>query len=89
MIKTLECLLSPEVKKNVFFEVIFMTYSYVHTKINEEAFPNAINLYDKKKMTGRGRGKYMYRNELRSEGEKFFLDNLNKYFANNEIVYIV
>ena len=89
LIKTLECLLSPEVKKNVFFEVIFMTYSYVHTKINEEAFPNAINLYDKKKMTGRGRGKYMYRNELRSEGEKFFLDNLNKYFANNEIVYIV
>ena len=89
LIKTLEGQLSPEVKKNVFFEVIFMTYSYVHTKINEEAFPNAINLYDKNKMTGRGRGKYMYKNELRSEGEKFFLDNLNKYFANNEIVYIV
>ena len=89
LIKTLEDQLSPEVKKTVFFEVIFMTYSYVHIKINEEAFPNAINLYDKNKMTGRGRGKYMYRNELRIEGEKFFLDNLNKYFANNEIVYIV
>ena len=32
--------LSKEVKKNVFFEIIFMTYSYVHTKINEAAFPS-------------------------------------------------
>ena len=66
-----------------------MTYSYVHTKINEEAFPNAINLYDKNKMTGRGRGKYMYRNELRVEGETFFREKLNKFFPNNRIIYIV
>jgi len=89
LIKTLEEQLSPQVKKNVFFEVIFMTYSYVHTKINEEAFPNAINLYDRNLMTGRGRGKYMYRNELRIEGEKFFRENLNKYFPNNRIIYII
>ena len=89
LIKTLEDQLSPDVKKNVFFEVIFMTYSYVHIKINEEAFPNAINLYDKNKMTGRGRGKYMYKNELRKEGEKFFKEYLNKHFPNNKIVYIV
>ena len=31
-----------------------MTYSYVHRKINEEAFPGAINLYQSEKMTGRG-----------------------------------
>ena len=89
LIKTLEEQLSPKVKKNVFFEIIFMTYSYVHTKINEEAFPNAINLYDKNLMTGRGRGKYMYRNELRIDGEKFFRESLNKYFPKNRIVYIV
>ena len=89
LIKNLEELLSPQVKKNVFFEVIFMTYSYVHTKINEEAFPNSINLYDKIIMTGRGRGKYMYKKELRIEGEKFFRENLNRYFPNNRIVYIV
>lgn len=89
LIKNLEEQLSPKVKKNIFFEVIFMTYSYVHTKINEEAFPNAINLYDKNNMTGRGRGKYMYKKDLRIEGEKFFRENLNKYFQNNKIVYIV
>ena len=78
-----------KVKKDVFFEVIFMTYSYVHTKINEEAFPNSINLYDKNLMTGRGRGKYMYKNEYRQEGEIFFRETLKKYFPNNEIKYIV
>lgn len=50
LLKKLSLELSPKVKKEVFFEIIFMTYSYVHTKINEEAFPNAINLYDKNKM---------------------------------------
>ena len=89
LIKELESKLSKEVKKDTFFEVIFMTYSYVHTKINEAAFPNAINLYDKQIMTGRGNGKYWYKNEIRTEGEKFFVENLKKYFPNNEIIYIV
>ena len=69
--------------------IIFMTYSYVHTKINGEAFPNAINLYEKDKMTGRGRGKYWYKENIREEGKKFFLENMKKYFPNNEILYIV
>lgn len=81
--------LSKRVKKKVFFEIIFMTYSYVHTKINEEAFPNAINLYDKNLMKSRGRGKYMYKDDLRNEGKKFFIDNLHKYFPENKIEYIV
>ena len=57
LIKRLKDELSEKVKKDVFFEIIFMTYSYIHTKINEEAFPNAINLYNKEIMTGRGKGK--------------------------------
>ena len=89
LIKQLERDLSEKVKKEVFFEVIFMTYSYVHTKINEEAFPNAINLYNKEQMTGRGRGKYMYRNELRKDGESFVREQLGKYFPNNKILYVV
>ena len=89
LIKELSEKLSSSVKKDVFFEIIFMTYSYVHTKINEEAFPNSINLFDKNLMTGRGRGKYMYKNEFRQEGEIFFRENLKKYFPNNEIKYIV
>lgn len=89
LIQRLSSELSDKVKKNVFFEIIFMTYSYVHTKINEEAFPNAINLYNKELMRGRGRGKYMYKDYLRDEGKKFFIENLNKYFPGNKIEYIV
>ena len=89
LIQTLYEKLSSKVKNDVFFEVIFMTYSYVHTKINEEAFPNAINLYNKELMTGRGRGKYMYKNQVRQDGEVFIRENMNKYFPNNPIMYIV
>ena len=81
--------LSNEVKKDVFFELIFMTYSYVHTKINEEAFPNAINLYNRELMTGRGKGKYTYKKEIRAEAEIFLRNKMKYYFPNNEIKYIV
>jgi len=77
------------VKKDVFFELIFMTYSYVHKMINTEAFPNAIKIFDEEKMTGRGRGKYMYKEKIREEGKKFFEEKMKKYFPNNEIKYIV
>ena len=89
LIQRLNQELSEKVKRNVFFEIIFMTYSYVHTKINEEAFPNAINLYNKEIMTGRGRGKYMYKNDVRKDGEIFLREQMKKYFPNNSIEYIV
>lgn len=76
-------------KKKVFFEIIFMTYSYVHRMINQEAFPDRINLYNKEIMTGRGRGKYSYKKDMREEGEKFLRTLMRKYFPNNEIKYIV
>ena len=43
LVKYLQENLSDEVKKDVFFEIIFMTYSYVHNAINQEAFPDAMN----------------------------------------------
>ena len=81
--------LDEEVKKDVFFEVIFMTYSYVHKMINSEAFPNAINLFNKDIMTGRGRGKYAYKKEIKEDGEKFIRNELKKKFPNNTIIYVV
>lgn len=89
LIKVLNDNLSEKVKKDVFFEIIFMTYSYIHTKINEEAFPNAINLYDKEKMMVRGRGKYRYKNELVEEGKEFLKGQMEKYFPQNDIMYMV
>ena len=89
LIETLYENLSQSVKRDAFFEVIFMTYSYVHTKINEEAFQNPIDIYNKDMMTGRGKGKYMYKNEYKKDGEKFFIENLKKFFPKNQIIYIV
>lgn len=89
LIERLSLELSSDVKKEVFFEIIFMTYSYVHRKINEEAFPKAMNLYHENLMTGRGRGKYMYKKDLRIDGENFFREKLKHFFPGNKIIYIV
>lgn len=89
LVKYLQENLCDEVKKDVFFEIIFMTYSYVHNAINQEAFPDAINLYDKDLMMVRGRGRYMYKKEIREDGSRFFEEIRKKYFPDNEIKYIV
>ena len=89
LIQRLNLELSEKVKNNAFFEIIFMTYSFVHTKINEEAFPNAINLYNKDIMTGRGKGKYAYKQETRKEAEIYIREQMEKYFPKNKIEYIV
>ena len=89
LIQRLNDELTEKVKKQAFFEIIFMTYSYVHTKINEQAFPNAINLYDKQIMTGRGNGKYAYKKENRVEAEIYLRELMKKYFPYNKIEYIV
>ena len=89
LIQRLNLELSEKVKNNAFFEIIFMTYSFVHTKINEEAFPNAINLYNKDIMTGRGKGKYAYKQETRKEAEISIREQMEKYFPKNKIEYIV
>ena len=89
LIKYLYENLSLKAKQTTFFEIIFMTYSYVHRAINTEAFPNAIDLYNKELMTSRGRGKYMYKKEIREEGEKYLREELEKYFPKNKIMYVV
>jgi spore photoproduct lyase len=81
--------LSDNVKKKIFIEVIFMTYSYVHRMINNEAFPSAIELYDKESMIGRGMGKYRYKQSLKEDGELFLRENIKKYLPEARIEYIV
>ena len=89
LLKELTERLRNKAKKEVFFELIFMTYSYVHNAINREAFPNAIDLYNKELMTGRGKGKYAYKPAIREEAKIYIKDLMHKYFPNNEIKYIV
>lgn len=81
--------LSFKAKGSLFIEVIFMTYSFVHRAINSEAFPKAPELYDPSLMTGRGRGKYCYKDEFRKAGEAFLREEIKKYLGNVSILYVV
>lgn len=81
--------LSRAVKKQLFIEIIFMTYSYVHRAINREAFPDAVKLYDPVQMTGRGRGRYCYRDTLRAEGEAWLREQLGRKLPGVPILYVV
>lgn len=81
--------LSDKAKKDLPIEIIFMTYSYVHRMINNEAFPNAVELYDKEMMTGRGMGRYCYNKTVRSQAEEFFKEEVPKYLPEAKIEYIV
>ncbi len=65
-----------------------MTYSYVHRAINSEAFPYAPDLYDKERMTGRGRGRYCYREESREEAELFLREEIKRVLGETPILYI-
>ena len=80
--------LSEKVKKQMFLELILMTYSYVHRAINGDAFPGAVDLYDKELMTGRGRGRYCYRNEAREEAELFLRAEIRRILGDVQILYI-
>ncbi len=81
--------LSEKVKKQIQIEIIFMTYSYVHRAINDQAFPHKPSLYSAEMMTGRGRGKYCYKQAYRQDGEAFLRDEIGKRFRSESIVYIV
>jgi len=81
--------LSNKAKQELFIEIIFMTYSFVHRAINTEAFPNAIELYDKMLMTGRGRGKYCYRHNMREQAEQFLREQISQKLGNMPIIYVV
>ena len=79
--------LSEKVKKTAFIEIIFMSYSFVHRKINEDAFPDAPELYDKELMQVRGRGKYGYHPSARQEGVLFFRAELARKLPHMKILY--
>lgn len=79
--------LSEKMKKQMFLEIILMTYSYVHRAINSEAFPCAPDLYDRELMTGRGRGKYCYRADTRAEAEAFLEGEIRRILGDVKILY--
>ncbi len=89
LLDVLEAELTQKTKDSMFIEIIFMTYSYIHNAINNQAFPDALKLYNKEIMTGRGRGKYCYKEKYRIEAEAILRDEINKRFKGVSIVYVV
>ena len=81
--------LSPKAKSGLVIEIIFMTYSYVHRAINNEAFPNAVELYDPSLMTGRGRGRYCYRDEQRTHAEQVLRLQIQQKLGESSVLYVV
>lgn len=88
LLEELEEGLTEKMKKQMFLEIILMTYSYIHRAINHEAFPYAPDLYDKELMTGRGRGRYCYRTEARAEAEAFLRAEVKRIMGEVPILYI-
>ena len=80
--------LSEKVMHNGLIEIILMTYSFIQNAINTDAFPNAVQLFDRETMTGRGRGKYCYRNNVRAEAESFLRKELSRRLPAMPILYI-
>ena len=88
MFEQLEAELDPGLKKELFFEVIFMTYGLANEKILSEAMPNALKLLDRITMRPKGRGKYCYRQEFRSGAEDFVLRQIKQKFPLASISYV-
>jgi spore photoproduct lyase len=88
LIEQLADTLSEKVKQTGFIEIILMTYSFVQNAINTDAFPGAVQLFDRESMIGRGRGKYCYRNEIRLEVESFIRQKLSQQLGTMPILYI-
>lgn len=89
LIEKLDKKIDNSMRKNLFFELIFMTYSFVHDAINTEAFPNAMKIYDKENFTSRGSYKYSYKKEIKEEAKIYITNLLKKHFPDTEIKYTV
>ena len=89
LFKTIKNTIPKKYLDDIFFELIFMTYSFIHDAINKDAFPNAIKIYDREKFVSRGLGKYTYKKELKDKATHFFKKMLKKYFNGNDVIYIV
>ncbi|MFR1519307.1 MAG: radical SAM protein [Clostridia bacterium] len=81
--------LSAKVKNSAFIEIIFMTYSFVQNAINQEALPHSAFIFQKDLMTGRGNGKYCYKDAIRKEAEAFLREQLERKLRGMRILYIV
>ena len=81
--------LLPEILDTVSLEIIYLTYGTVTQKINDEAFPNAVQLYNESIMSLCGRHRYGYTSDTKESASLFLKDRIAHYMPNATIAYIV
>jgi spore photoproduct lyase len=79
----------PEILENVLIEIIFMTYGTVTQKINNEAFPNAVQLYNENTMSYCGRSRYGYNQPEKKQVSEFLKESISRNMPGARIAYIV
>lgn len=89
MFRLLHKELNKDLQKELFIELIFMTYGYANKNINQEAFPYAYEFFNKELMQPKGRGKMQYKPQIRSEAEIFLKRLIKNYLPDAKISYIV
>lgn len=89
LLKTMSENLLPEIQKTITLEIIFMTYGTVTKTINDEAFPNAIELYNQDIMSYCGRSRYGYTPKTKENASTFLRDRIAYYLPDAQIAYIV
>ena len=81
--------LLPEILNNVLLEIIFMTYGTVTKKINDAAFPNAVQLFNRDIMSYCGRHRHGYNQDVKEKAAAFLKERISYHMPNAKIAYIV
>lgn len=89
LFRTMAERLDPGILRGVPLEIIFMTYGMVTKGINEQAFPNAVPLYDQSSMAFCGRARYGYTQEVKQRASAFLCEKIAHFLPEARIAYIV
>lgn len=81
--------LDPDLLRSTFFELIFMTYGWANDRINQEAMPGVLNVFEREKMRPKGPTKMHYKLPLREEAAAWFRAEIASRFPDAKISYVV
>jgi spore photoproduct lyase len=70
-------------------ELIFMTYGYANMAVNKAALPTAMDVFSREYMKPKGRGKYMYKADIKDDAESYITALVHDLFPYADISYIV
>lgn len=81
--------LDKKLQQQMFLELIFMTYGYANMTVNKAALPAAIDVFSRETMKPKGRGKYMYKPDIKEDTEDYMKSLVQQLFPYATISYVV